>query len=58
MKVKYLINFLNTIEDKEQEVFVSNFDFSQSYELKKSVEIKSSDDTYMYPVGVNLLGDF
>lgn len=57
MKVKDLINFLNTIENKEQEVFATNFDFSNSSKIEDSIEIKSSSNT-MYPIGVNLIGDF
>lgn len=56
MKVKDLINFLNTIENKEQEVFATNFDFSNSWKIEDIIEIKSSSNT-MYPIGVNLIGD-
>lgn len=55
MKVKDLIHCLNLIENKEQEVFVANYDFEQKSEIEDMVEIKSASDRNKYPVGVCLI---
>ena len=57
MTVQQLINFLNTIEDKNQVVTMNNFDFTSSYPVKYAIEIKKSSDEVQYPTGVCLIGD-
>lgn len=55
MKIKELIAFLETIENKEQVVFVANYDFEQKAEIQDVVEIKSASAEYKYPVGLCLI---
>ena len=55
MKVKDLIFYLTRIEDKEQSVFVANYDFDNNCEIQSMVEIKSTSDKITYPVGVCLI---
>lgn len=55
MKIKDLISFLETIENKEQKVFVANYDFEQKAEIQDAVEIKSASAGYKYPVGICLI---
>lgn len=55
MKVRDLIGCLNAVEDKEQNVFVANYDFDQNSEIQSMVEIKSTSDKITYPVGVCLI---
>lgn len=57
MKVKELINFLNSIENKEQDVVMASYDFETTYPVTHAVEIKSTSDRLTYPIGVNLIGD-
>ena len=54
MKVKDLICYLNLIENKEQQVFVVNYDFDRMSEIEDVVEIKSASDQIKYPVGICL----
>ena len=54
MKVKDLINHLNLIENKEQKVFVVDYDFSRKGEIEDVLEIKSASDQNTYPIGVCL----
>lgn len=57
MKVRDLIGYLNAVEDKEQNVFVANYDFDQNSEIQSMVEIKNTSDKITYPVGVCLIID-
>lgn len=57
MKVDQLIYYLNSIENKDQEVYITNFDFSTGYPILEALEIKSSTDRNMYPRGVNLIAN-
>lgn len=54
MKVKELIYYLSLIENKEQEVFVVDYDFSRKSEIQDALEIKSASDQNTYPIGVCL----
>ena len=54
MKVKDLIYYLNLIENKEQEVFVVNYDFDKKGEIEDVLEIKNTSDQNKYPIGVCL----
>lgn len=58
MKVKELIEFLNSIENKEQYIALANSDFSQSTDINYAIEVKTSSDVAMYPSAVCLIGDF
>lgn len=58
VKVKALIEFLNSIEDKEQYVVAMSSDFSQGGEIEDIIEIKKSSDKTAYPVAVCLICDF
>lgn len=55
MKVSELISCLSAVEDKEQKVFVANYDFDNNCEIQSMVEIKSTSDKITYPVGVCLI---
>ena len=55
MSVKDLIRFLETIENKEQKVFVVNYDFESKAEIQDAVEIKSASAEYTYPIGISLI---
>jgi hypothetical protein len=57
VKIKELIDYLNNVENKEQEVYISNLDFTTGYPIQDAVEIKSSTDNAMYSRGVNLIAD-
>lgn len=57
MTVKQLIQFLEKIEDKDQMVGVSSYDFTIGYLINYAVEIKSASDDIMHPRGVSLLAD-
>ena len=56
MKVKHLISFLETIEDKEQNVFIINDEYFK-LNLQDAIEIKSSNDHNKYPIGVCLISE-
>lgn len=55
MKIKDLIRYLETIEDKEQKIFVVNYDFEQKAEIQDAIEIKSASAEYQYPIGICLI---
>ena len=55
MNVKQLIDYLEKIENKEQEVFVSNDEFDIKARLSISVEIKSTTEPETYKSGVYLI---
>lgn len=57
MTVQELIDFLNTIEDKNQAVTMNSFDFTSSYPVVFAIETKNSSNSTQYPVGVCLIGD-
>lgn len=57
MKVKHLISFLETIEDKEQNVFIIDEYFDTKLNLQDAIEIKSSNDHIKYPIGVCLISE-
>lgn len=57
MTVQQLIDFLNTVEDKNQIVTMNDFDFSNTYPVRYAIEIKNSSDKVQYPTGVCLVGD-
>lgn len=55
MNVKQLIEYLEKIENKEQEVFVSNDEFDIKSNLSICVEIKSTTEPETYKNGVYLI---
>lgn len=57
MTVKQLLNYLNTIENKEQDVYMTSYDLQTQTDIENAVEIKSSSSCNMFASGVCLLGD-
>ena len=57
MTVEQLLNYLNRIEDKKQNVYMTSYDFQQQTDVNSAIEIKSSSQSNMYASGVCLLGD-
>ena len=57
MKVKELVDFLNSIENKEQNVVMASYDFEITYPVEYAVEIKSTSDKITYPIGACLIGN-
>lgn len=57
MTVKILIDYLNTIEDKNQNVYMTSYDFQHQTDIESAVEIKSASCHNMFLKGVCLLGD-
>ena len=55
MSIKELIRFLETVENKDQKVFVANYDFESNAEIQDAVEIKSASAKHKYPVGICLI---
>lgn len=57
MTVNQLLNYLYTIEDKEQDVYMTSYDFQTQTDIENAIEIKSSSSRNMFASGVCLLGD-
>lgn len=57
MTVESLIDYLNTIEDKKQNVYMTSYDLQQQTDIDNAVEIKSASTSHMFANGVCLLGD-
>ena len=55
MNVKQLIEYLEKIENKEQEVFVSDDEFDIKSKLSIGIEIKSTTEPETYKSGVYLI---
>lgn len=57
MTVENLITYLNKIEDKKQNVYMTSYDFGPRTNVEIAVEIKSSSSLNTHAKGVYLLGD-
>ena len=57
LTIKKLIKFLEAIEDKDQGIGITSYDFETMALISEAVEIKSSTDNIMYPCGVTLVAD-
>ena len=57
MTVEQLLTYLNRIEDKKQNVYMTSYDFQQQTDINSAIEIKSSSSCNMFASGVSLLGD-
>ena len=57
MTVEHLIYYLNQIEDKKQNVYMTSFDFQRQTDIESAVEIKSASCPNMFMKGICLLGD-
>ena len=55
MNVQELLNYLEKIEDKKQDIFISNDEFDINRKLQIAIEIKSTTEPQTYKNGLYLI---
>lgn len=57
MTVSMLIQFLNCIEDKSQQVHIVDYENQSSAEITDAIEVKVTTNNALHPQGVSLIVD-
>lgn len=57
MTVSMLIQFLNCIEDKSQQVHVVDYENCSSSEIVDAIEVRATTNNALHPSGVSLIID-